>query len=86
MRGGVIEEHRAKTHVQRQTGSMIAPPTDKRLIDLQRARRRRDQAAQGSPDWDAASEAVMELEADDPELFAEQRGRKLHLVRPRTGA
>lgn len=56
---------------------------DKRLIDLARARRRRDQAAQGSPDWDAASEAVMELESDDPELFAEQRGRKLYLVRRR---
>lgn len=72
--------------MQSQTRSMTAPLTDKREIDLQRARRRRDQAAHGSPDWDAASEAVLELEADDPDGFAEQRGRKLFLVRPRFGA
>jgi hypothetical protein len=36
-----------------------------RPTELNRARRRRDQAAQGSPDWDAASEAVCELEAAD---------------------
>ena len=29
------------------------------------ARHRRDQVAKGSPDWDAASEAVTELEAAD---------------------
>jgi hypothetical protein len=57
--------------------------TDPHATDLERARRRRDEAAQGSPDWDAASEAVMELEADDPASFAERHGRKLFLVRPR---
>ena len=57
-------------------------PPDRPLTELERARRRRDQAAQGSPDWDAASEAVLELESDDPVSFAETRGRKLYLVRP----
>lgn len=61
----------------------VLTPAYKPPTDLERARRRRDQAAQGSPDWDAASEAVMELEADDPAVYAEQRGRKLFLIRTR---
>jgi hypothetical protein len=61
----------------------VPTPIDNPSTDLERARRRRDQAAQGSPDWDAASEAVMELEADDPASFAEHRGRKLFLVSSR---
>jgi hypothetical protein len=35
---------------------------------LERARQRRDQAAPGSPEWDAASEAVLELEAQAREV------------------
>ena len=61
---------------------MTPTHTQNAPTELERARRRRDQAAQGSPDWDAASEAVMELEAGDPVSFAEGRGRKLFLVRP----
>ncbi len=60
--------------------------SDLRLLQLERARRRRDDAAQGSPDWDAASEAVIELEAEDPTSRAEVRGPRLYLVRqPRAG-
>jgi hypothetical protein len=58
-------------------------PLKRASAELELARRRRDQAAQGSPDWDAASEAVIELEAEDPASFAEGRARKLFLVRPR---
>ena len=54
--------------------------------ELERARRRRDQAAQGSPDWDAASEAVVELEAKDAEARSEQPHRKLFLVEARTAS
>ena len=55
---------------------------DRRPTELERARRRRDQAAQGSPDWDAASEAVMELEAADVLLGAEPPHRRLFLLEP----
>jgi hypothetical protein len=53
---------------------------DKRRLDLERARRRRDEAAQGSPDWDAAFEAVLELEAGDSTPRADQFRRRLFLV------
>lgn len=53
-----------------------------RQEELERARRRRDQAAPGSPDWDAASEAVLELEAHDP--AAGQHHRNLFLVESRS--
>jgi len=55
---------------------------DRRPTELERARRRRDQAAQGSPDWDAASEAVMELEAADALVRAEPPHRRLFLLEP----
>ena len=60
----------------------IATPGDGRPTELDRARRRRDQAAQGSPDWDAASEAVMELEAADALLSPEQPRPRLFLLEP----
>ena len=60
----------------------MALPTDGRPTELQRARRRRDQAAQGSPDWDAASEAVLELEAAEPSLLDEQPRPRLFLLEP----
>jgi hypothetical protein len=62
----------------------LARPADRRPTELERARRRRDQAAQGSPDWDAASEAVMELEAADVLLRAEREGprRRLFALEP----
>jgi hypothetical protein len=53
-----------------------------RPTELNRARRRRDQAAQGSPDWDAASEAVCELEAADALIRAAQPYRALFLLEP----
>ena len=43
----------------------ISIPTHGGPTALERARLRRDAAAHGSPDWDAASEAVLELEAAD---------------------
>ena len=60
----------------------VAMPGDGRPNELERARRRRDQAAQGSPDWDAASEAVMELEAADALLSPEQPRPRLFLLEP----
>jgi hypothetical protein len=54
--------------------------TDHRQVELERARQRREYAAPGSPDWDAASEAVLELEARDPAPLAEQLRRKLFHV------
>jgi len=53
-----------------------------RPTELNRARRRRDQAAQGSPDWDAASEAVCELEAADALVRAERPYGRLFLLEP----
>lgn len=64
--------------------SMPATRTGRPLTQLDRARRRRDEAAQGSPDWDAASEAVMELEADGDASDA-LAPRQLFLVDPRHG-
>lgn len=61
-------------------GQMTAMQTDRRQIEMERARQRRDQAAPGSPDWDAASEAVLELEAHDTAPLAEQLRRKLFHV------
>ena len=55
---------------------------DGRPTELERARRRRDQAAQGSPDWDAASEAVMELEAAHALLRPQQPRPRLFLLEP----
>jgi hypothetical protein len=54
-----------KPDMQALSTPATAMPGDGRPTELERARRRRDQAAQGSPDWDAASEAVLELEAAD---------------------
>lgn len=62
---------------------MVAARTAKPLTQLDRARRRRDEAAQGSPDWDAASEAVMELEADDRSWDTEQAPQQLFRIDPR---
>ena len=47
---------------------------------LERARLRRDAAAHGSPDWDAASEAVLELEAVDAVPPDGQPRRRLFLL------
>jgi hypothetical protein len=60
----------------------LARSADRRPTELERARRRRDQAAHGSPDWDAASEAVLELEAADAVLRAEPPHRNLFLLEP----
>ncbi len=60
----------------------MAMPGDGRPTELERARRRRDQAAQGSPDWDAASEAVMELEAADALLRPKPPRPRLFLLEP----
>jgi hypothetical protein len=60
----------------------MATAGDGRPTELERARRRRDQAAQGSPDWDAASEAVLELEAADALLRPEQPRPRLFLLQP----
>ena len=60
--------------------SLIALSTDRRQIDLERARRRRDEAANGSPDWDAASEAVLELEAHASLRLADQLRRRLFVA------
>ncbi len=62
----------------------MAMPGAGRPSQLERARRRRDQAAQGSPDWDAASEAVMELEAADASIRAEGPHPRLFLLEPRS--
>jgi hypothetical protein len=59
---------------------------DKRRLDLERARRRRDEAAQGSPDWDAAFEAVLELEAGDATPRADQFRRRLFIVDSQTAS
>ena len=60
----------------------MAMPGEGRPTELERARRRRDQAAQGSPDWDAASEAVLELEAADALPRPEQPRPRLFLLEP----
>jgi hypothetical protein len=54
--------------------------TDRWKIELERARRRRDSAAPSSPDWDAASEAVLELEARDQASRADHPRLGLFLV------
>lgn len=58
----------------------ITMPTHGGPTALERARLRRDAAAQGSPDWDAASEAVLELEAIDALALDGQPLRRLFLV------
>ena len=58
----------------------ISIPTHGGPTALERARLRRDAAAHGSPDWDAASEAVLELEAADALQPNEQRRPRLFLV------
>jgi hypothetical protein len=60
--------------------------TDRHTIALARARQRRDEAAPGSPDWDAASEAVIELEARDMPPLAEQIRRRLYIVEARAAS
>ena len=54
--------------------------TDRWKTELERARRRRDSAAPSSPDWDAASEAVHELEARDQASRADHPRHVLFLV------
>jgi hypothetical protein len=54
--------------------------TDRWTIELERARRRRDSAAPSSPDWDAASEAVLELEALVQASRADHPRQALYLV------
>lgn len=71
-----------KREMQEMSGPTSATPRDGRPNELERARRRRDQAAQGSPDWDAASEAVLELEAADALLYTEQLRPRLFLLEP----
>lgn len=66
--------------MQDEFGSAMPIAPSRWQTELEHARRRRDQAAQGSPDWDAASEAVMELEALDAEPVDEQPRRRLFLV------
>lgn len=56
---------------------MTAMRTDRWQIDIERARQRRDAAAPGSPDWDAASEAVLEFEAHETAPLAEQLRTRL---------
>ncbi len=58
----------------------ISIPTHGGPTALERARLRRDAAAHGSPDWDAASEAVIELEAADALQPIEPRRPRLFLV------
>jgi hypothetical protein len=58
----------------------ISIPTHGGPTALERARLRRDAAAHGSPDWDAASEAVLELEAVDGVLPDGQPRRRLFLL------
>ena len=58
----------------------IAVPTHSGPTALERARLRRDAAAHGSPDWDAASEAVLELEAVDAVVPDGQPRRRLFLL------
>lgn len=53
-------------------------------LELARARRRRDTAANGSPDWDAASEAVLELESYESATTEDPPRRALYLVGPRS--
>jgi hypothetical protein len=60
--------------------NLNAVPMDHHTIALARARQRRDEAAQGSPDWDAASEAVVELESSDMSPLGEQLRRRLYVV------
>ena len=67
-------------------GYIIRMQDDKRRLELERARRRRDEAAQGSPDWDAASEAVLELEAHESTPLADQFRRRLFLVDSQTAS
>jgi hypothetical protein len=56
--------------------------SDRGQLELERARRRRDEAAPGSPDWDAAAEAVLELEANESVPLPDQRRPRLFLVDP----
>ena len=60
--------------------------TDRWKTELERARRRRDSAAPSSPDWDAASEAVIELEARDLTSRADHPRHALFLVEAVAGA
>ncbi len=58
----------------------MAAQTDRNQVMLERARQRLEEAAPGSPDWDAASEAIIELEAHDPAPLVDQLRRKLFVV------
>ena len=77
-------ESRVKRDMYETVYPTLARPTDRRPTELERARRRRDQAAQGSPDWDAASEAVLELEAAAALSLRERERprRRVFLVEP----
>ena len=79
-----MRNHPAESNVDRDmhepSFSLMALSIDRRQIDLERARRRRDQAAQGSPDWDAASEAVLELEAHASLRLADQLRRRVFVA------
>jgi hypothetical protein len=58
----------------------MAEQIDPERAELERARIRRDQAAPGSPDWDAASQAVIELEERDPSPLVDQLRRRVFFV------
>jgi len=60
--------------------------SERRKIELERARQRRDQAMPGSPDWDAASEAVLELETHDMASVAEQLRRQVFFAEARAAS
>jgi hypothetical protein len=81
-----MRRRRAWSSVKRDMYPTLYPrlltPANSRPTELNRARRRRDQAAQGSPDWDAASEAVCELEAADALARAARPYRRLFLLEP----
>ena len=66
--------------MQALSATPISIPTRGGPTALERARLRRDAAAHGSPDWDAASEAVLELEAVDAVVPDGQPRRRLFLL------
>lgn len=76
-------EFNVNPHMHKPSYSALALSLDRRQIDLERARRRRDEAAQGSPDWDAASEAVLELEAHASLRLADQLRRRVFVAEHR---
>lgn len=81
----VMRRHPGSPSVKRDMYPTLYPRltlANSRPTELNRARWRRDQAAQGSPDWDAASEAVCELEAADALARATRPYTRLFMLEP----